>query len=409
MDAAHVPRQGSAGEPAAYPAAAACSTAAAVLLILFLRRPESFVRPQLFAEDGGVFYLDASRDPWGSVGVPYAGYLHLLARLVAALCSPLDPLLVPLAYFAVSVAAVAALTLALFSRRVGLCRPGLFALGIVLAPHTGEVFDNLTNLQWITALGLVVLLLARDPGSPAQWLLDAVFAAVVSLSGIFSILLAPLFVARAAARRTAASVATACLVAAGGAVQAYEIAHHPLPSAPSDTTPLLALATYGHRIWLDLLATPAVADGASVRARAAAGALGLAFLAALCAGAGAARTRGALAAASLILVGAAIYKYRGDIVMLSIVHNGDRYFFVPKVCMIWILILGLRGRPALRWLCGVLLAAILLNTGLNFRFERWKDFHWPYWVERMAEEKRVEVPLNPEGYTFTYEKPRPRP
>jgi len=82
---------------------------------------------------------------------------------------------------------------------------------------------------------------------------------------------------------------------------------------------------------------------------------------------------------------------------------------VPKVCMIWILILGLRGRPALRWLCGVLLAAILLNTGLNFRFERWKDFHWPYWVERMAEEKRVEVPLNPEGYTFTYEKPRPRP
>lgn len=404
---------GVAPEPAApapaYPAAAAWSTAAAVLLILFLRRPESFIHPQLFAEDGGVFYLDASRDPWGSVAVPYAGYLHLAGRLVAAICSPLDPVLVPVAYFTASVASVAALALALFSRRVGLCRPSLFALSIVLVPHSGEVFDNLTNMHWITSLGLIVLLLARDPETAAQWAFDLAYAGVTSLSGVFSILLAPLFAARAASRWTAASIATACLVAAGAAVQAGEILHHPLPSAPSDTTPLLAMATYGHRVWMGLLAPAALADGATVRARAAAGALGLAFLAALGLGGGAVRTRRILAAASLLVVAAAIFKFRGDIADLSVERNGDRYFFVPKVCMMWILLLGPRRPPALRWLCGALLAAVLLNTGLNFRFERWKDFRWPYWVERMAEGNRVEVPLNPEGYTFTYERPRPGP
>ena len=397
------------GPPATYPVRAACCTAAAALLVLFLRRPESFLNPQLFAEDSRVFFLDAARNPWGSLTAPYAGYMHLFARLVAALCSHLDMLLIPAAYFAVSIAAVAALVLALFSRRVDLPHPWLFALGVVLVPHTGEVFDNLTNLQWITALGLVVLLLARDPASPAQWAVDFAYAAVISLSGVFSIVLAPLFAARAAVRRTGASIGLACLVLAGAAIQANEVIHFPFPTAPNDTTPLLALATFGQRVWLGLFLTPALANASPLPARAAAGVLGLALLAALCVGTGGARAARILAAACLLLVAAAIYRYRGEILILDTVGNGDRYFFVPKVCAIWILLLGLLRAPAPRWLCGVLLAALLANTCLTFRFERWNDYHWAYWVGQMRTEERVVVPVNPAGFTFTYERPRPGP
>jgi hypothetical protein len=396
------------GPQPGYPIKAASCAAGAVLLLLFLRRPESFLHPQLFAEDGPIFYLEADRNPWGSIFTPYAGYLHLAARLVATLCSWLDPLWIPAAYFSVSVGAVLGLVLALFSRRVGLPHPALLALGIVLVPHSGEVFDNLTNLQWITALGLIVLLLARDPERPAHWLVDFAYAAVISLSGVFSVLLAPLFAARAAVRRTPAAAGIACLVGAGAAVQAYQILHYMLPQAASATTPLLALATFGHRVWLSLLSPPALSDAAPLWVRAGAGAAGLALLTALCLGARPARLARALIAASLLLlVAAAIYRFRGTISMLASVRCGDRYFFVPKVCVLWILVLHLRPASALRWLSGALLAALLLNTCLAFRFERWKDYDWPYWAGRIATERRVVVPINPEGFTFTYERQGP--
>jgi len=396
------------GPPPAYPFRAAFCTAGAVLSLLFLRRPESFLHPQFFAEDGPVFYVGAARDPWGSILVPYAGYLHVAARLVAALSSRLSPLWVPAAYFSVSVGAVLALTLALFSRRLDLPHPGLFALGVVLVPHTGEVFDNLTNLQWITAVGLVVLLLARDPEKPAQWLLDVAYAAVISLSGVFSVLFAPLFAARAAVRRTPAAIATACIVCAGAAIQAHEILHFPSPAAANENAAFLALATFGQRVWMSLLSPPSVSDAAPVWARAAAGSAGLALLVALSLGRGAARPRRIVFAASLLLlVAAAIYRFRGGILELGSVRNGDRYFFAPKVFLFWILALQLRRASALRWLSGALLAALVANSCLNFRFERWKDYDWPHWAGRMASEERVVVPINPEGFTFTYERPKP--
>jgi hypothetical protein len=114
-----------------------------------------------------------------------------------------------------------------------------------------------------------------------------------------------------------------------------------------------------------------------------------------------------LAASVLLLVAAAIYRFRGMISMLASVRSGDRYFFVPKVCALWLLALHLRPASALRWVSRALLAALLLNTCLAFRFERWKDYDWPYWAGRIATGDRVVVPINPEGFTFTYERPGP--
>ncbi len=392
------------GSPQAYPVAAASCTAAAVLLVLFLRRPESFLHPQFFAEDGAVFYMGANRAPWGSILSPYAGHLHLASRLVATLSSGADPLWMPAIYFAASIAAVLSLTLALFSRRLGLPFPALLALGVVLVPHNGEVFDSLTDLQWILALGFIVLMLARDPQGPGQWLVDLGFASIASLSGVFSILFAPFFVLRAASRRTPAAAATACLVCAGAAIQAHEVLASPVPATPNSTPPILVLATFGHRVWLALLSTPALSDSAPVRARAAAGAAGLALLALLVLGMSASRPRRMVLAASLLLiVAAAIYRFRGELYLLGTVRNGDRYFFVPKVCLVWMLVLHLRPACALRWLSGAMLAALLVNSCLTFRFEPRKDYHWPYWAGRIATGERVVVPINPEGWEFVYD------
>jgi hypothetical protein len=191
-------------------------------------------------------------------------------------------------------------------------------------------------------------------------------------------------------------------------VQVYQILHYPLPSSANATTPYAALATFGHRVWLGLLSPPGLSDAAPMWARAAAGCAGLALLAGLCLWAGPGRlARMLLAASVLLLVAAAIYRFRGMISMLASVRSGDRYFFVPKVCALWLLALHLRPASALRWVSRALLAALLLNTCLAFRFERWKDYDWPYWAGRIATGDRVVVPINPEGFTFTYERPGP--
>ncbi len=92
-----------------------------------------------------------------------------------------------------------------------------------MLPHTGEVFGNLTNLQWLAALGLVWLLLASDATRPWQHIGDMLTVTVLGLTGVFSVLFTPLFLYRAGQRRSLASAIIAGLLACAALVQAVTI------------------------------------------------------------------------------------------------------------------------------------------------------------------------------------------
>ncbi len=47
------------------------------------RRPDALFSAQPWAEDGGVFLTQAISNSWGSLLIPYAGYLHTFPRLLA--------------------------------------------------------------------------------------------------------------------------------------------------------------------------------------------------------------------------------------------------------------------------------------------------------------------------------------
>jgi hypothetical protein len=407
-----LPTQEPHAPPAAYPFRAAILTACAATALLFLRRPIAFLHPQFFAEDGAIFFMQAETNPVAAVVNPYSGYLHVGLRLVALAASPLDPRWIPSVYFAASIAAFLGLELALFSPRLGLPRPWIFALGVVLVPHSGEVFDNLTNAQWITGLGLLLLALARDPGGGAERAFDVGYAAIASLTGVFSIIFAPLFVARAAVRRTSDAFWLAGIVAAGALVQDYEINNSLFQADAGAPGALHVAATFGNRVWLSLLLTPHASDGVAMGMRSAVGAAGLLLLLllALCGREGRAK-RAAMAAALLLLVAAVIYKFRGSLGSLDLVRDGDRYFFIPKVCVIWILAYQVGPASGWRWPARLLLAAVLVNACVGFQFERWENYDWPTWARRIQEEDWVVVPTNPVGFTFTHERhsgsPRP--
>jgi hypothetical protein len=393
--------------PTQYPFRPAILTTCLAAAVLFLRRPISFLHPQFFAEDAAVFFSGAERSPIASIFKPYAGYLHVGLRLVAALASPLDARWTPAAYFAASFLAFVGLELALFSPRIGLPKPWILGLGVVMVPHSGEVFDTLTNVQWITGLGLVLLVLARDPQGNAERSLDLGYAAVASLTGVFSIVFAPLFAARAAKRRTADAVWLALIVISGAVVQTYEI----LVSQPPHVSALPSLSsvvsTFGGRVWLSLLVTPAASDAAALWIRISAATVGFVLLIPLIFGLREGQCkRAALGAALLFIFAAVIYKFRDMLDALASVRAGDRYFYVPKVCILWILTFHLGAASKFRWPARALMTLILINSCLEFRFERWDNYNWPYWAKRIREEDRVVVPINPVGFKYTHEKPR---
>lgn len=119
-----------------------------------LRQAGAPATDTIWAEDGSPFLRDALREgPFAPVFDPYAGYLHLVPRLIAGLVS-----LAPAPRFAILVAVGSALTVSMLSVfvfqasrsfirshwRRGLCA----ALVVFLPALVWESSNNATNLQW---------------------------------------------------------------------------------------------------------------------------------------------------------------------------------------------------------------------------------------------------------------------
>jgi hypothetical protein len=73
-------------------------------VLLILRYPDWFLRPRLWAEDLPVFFVGARFDGTSAILAPYAGYIHLIPRLLAWLGAGLDPSRIPVFYLYSSLA-----------------------------------------------------------------------------------------------------------------------------------------------------------------------------------------------------------------------------------------------------------------------------------------------------------------
>lgn len=168
--------------------------------VLMLKSPDAYGNPQFWAEDGAVFF---QQQPAGAAPVwlqPYAGYLHVLPRLVAWLATFVPLALVPTVYAYASLAINAACVASLVQRLLP-AKLALAALaGVLLVPTNGEVFGTLTNSQWF--LQLFLLAWCFLPGGPKHAVPRMALALAVlmaALTGPFSLLLAALHAATLAA------------------------------------------------------------------------------------------------------------------------------------------------------------------------------------------------------------------
>src|SRR5258708_9928946 len=192
----------------------------AITLLLFLRRPDAFLNPQFWAEDGLV-YVDALISGVGNLETPYNGYLHLAPRLTALGSTLLDPIFAPTFYIQATTLLTLLVIGRIFSPRFNLPFKPLLAFVVVLLPDAREILLTVTNIQWILAIGLIILLLSNDAARPVQWSYDLGLTFLGGLSGPFSILLAPLFIVRALTKRSQASWVLAAAICTTALIQLW--------------------------------------------------------------------------------------------------------------------------------------------------------------------------------------------
>jgi hypothetical protein len=380
---------------------------AAFALLLALRHPSALHTPQLWAEDGSIFLMQADYHGVSALAIPYMGYLHTIPRLIAAVASRLlDPAWWPAFYngcaFAIWLAAVARL----FSRRLDLPGKPWLALALFAVPHSGEVFFNVTNLQWLTALVLVQQALLAPPTSTAQRIGDLTIIALVALTGPFGILFAPLFAWRWWRERSPDNTLALAVLGICVAVQAWLVIRTG-PRFDYQAQPFALypnLVVLARRLFVWPLLGRDFALGLPHGAIATIGALGTVVVGWCTFRAGDRRpTRLVILGALLLILVAAVYRSRPDTWGMDNIDYGDRYFYIPRVLIAWLLISQLQASSRLlavttRLIC---VTALVVHLG-NYILPAPKDYRWADHVEPVRRGVPANIPTLPDGWTLEY-------
>lgn len=179
---------------------------AVAFVLTWLRLPAT-ARDSLWAEDGSLFLQQATTgSPWLHIFTPYAGYLHVLPRIITAVVWDVAPVtLLPQAMAAGSVAVTAGVAVLVYylSGHVGVRKPGriaLYALTFLAPALAVEALGNVANLHWFFLWLAPWLFLAR-PRSRWGGRLLGVVALVAALTEPQVLFFAPLVLWRLRAHR----------------------------------------------------------------------------------------------------------------------------------------------------------------------------------------------------------------
>lgn len=374
-------------------------------VLLFLRKPHALTHAQLWAEDGSIFL--SFNDAFGLQAFlePYMGYLHTLPRIVAwAAPLALDPLWWPTFYNGVAFAIWVAVLARIFSPRLDWPGRPWLALALVIGPHTGEVLFNITNLQWVTALVLLQQAVIRPPITWPQRLGDLALLALLGLTGPFVAILGPLFLWRWWRDRRRDNLVVLLFAAAGAVTQLVLI----LRTGPHFTFPPFDAGRFGGILAQRLIVWPLVGDHLAVSFRSAAtGWVLLALLAAFLAWTLRPHPRRHLrlpvAAALVFLLVALVSRSRPDTWSYDNLVFADRYFFLPRVLLLWLVAWEFdASNPWIRRAAVVAFALVALAHVRTHRAPAPPDMHWAQHVDAIRRGEPANIPSLPEGHTLEY-------
>lgn len=186
------------------------ATAGLAALVLWRSTPSPMRR--VWAEDGPIFLQAAILDsPWHNVLSPYAGYAHVVPRLVAEVVVALPPTswaaAIALASAAIRVALV---VVAWYATREHIPSAGwryVLAIAALIMPVAQlETLDNLANLHWFLDWAAVLCAMWSPPTRRGAVVRCAVMALAVLCDPLAAAVVLPILVVRALRRRTTAEL-----------------------------------------------------------------------------------------------------------------------------------------------------------------------------------------------------------
>jgi hypothetical protein len=360
------------------------------LLVLVWQTWDGLATPQLWAEDCLVFMAGAHEQGWKAQLVPYAGYWHVAPRLIAQLADMVPLLHAPLT-MALGDLLVRSLALGVM---VALLGPRILTFllfsAVLLTPQTGEMLGNVTSAQWYLAFALIGLLLVEDePQSQPGKVFLLLSLVVAALSTPLTVALAPLFLAVLWLRRGLNAedqrlspfirglmllMILSALLQLLTAGLSYEYNGSAVGKIPPWDVAVLILErivdpwdVYLSRqvFFLVPLIAALVSLSCIVRRVPATPAVGFYLGGAFC-----------------LVVGIIYVKMLSNPAAISVPVGGDRYFWIPRILLVVLLLLpvcAILQRTPLRCALCVLVCLVALHLGNRLPFSKpeVQDLDWP--------------------------------
>lgn len=362
--------------------------------ILYLRMPLAFVRPQFWAEDGMVF-LDNRLHGIAALKIPAAGYLFTIPRLVGFVAGAFPIWLAPWIYNYAALAAALFLVGLVTSPRFDMPYKPLLALAVVVAPGGYEVFMNLINSQWLYAVGVAVILNMRAPETTLGAFAEYLLAALVGLTGPFSIFLCPVALALYFAGRERRLMIFSVILAICAIVQTYYIVRGGGVANVADPV------VYSSTLWITIPAG-AFTEVFSPANQLLKGYVGVLIIVVCVPIASWMVFRSAyrkqiltLAAFALFIIYSGMIKRRGNLATLGSYNN---YVFAGQIFFVWfVCCAAAASRQGIRVAVLSLVAIALAHSAYReLGAEQTSiDYHWPDYAQRISQGGPVIVPINP--------------
>jgi len=194
------------------------------LIIAAWKSPAVFKHPRFWAEEATSFYANFLNTSLpSSLSYIKSGSIQLLTNAIVYLAAQVPIGLAPTitTYLALSLHLIVVVQIVLFACAYDLATPvALLLIGSwALLPQTYEVWLNATNAQWIAGVSALLLF-----AMPTEWVerhfkSAAAACLVYAVSGVPSVLLAPLFLLRAGVERSGPIAILGILLGAGASLQ----------------------------------------------------------------------------------------------------------------------------------------------------------------------------------------------
>ncbi|MCC6370471.1 MAG: hypothetical protein IT236_05635 [Bacteroidia bacterium] len=383
-----------------------------ILLTLFYKRPDAFIYPQFYAEEGIYFFSDAYHQGISSIFNTCSGYFHLYPRLIFCTALAIKTPIPYMPYVCTYSWLLLLLLLQLYIwKRVSLPRNRLFFISLctVLVPLQAEVLMNLTNVQWIMALFPLIVFTCDDAQKNKNWFwMDVIVLLLCGFTGPNMVILSPLilflaFKNKSHFRKNYRLVILYALALIPAVISTVSLLQHGNISRAEGEFNLMNPGFIDYiYVQYALLFLGKFAFDTPFVVKCLAVLLMIVYtvyvIQKIFKNYNLNQFAIACFLAGLLYLITTLISYRNNPSILHPHYGGTRNFYLPAVLIIWYIASVLKERQSPTLVLALLSLLFAMENVRAIGRERLIDYEWPIYSKKITVSDTLSVPINPDGW-----------